>query len=331
MALAQTSNQISLDFSETHNVVVIAVPEEPAALKVDLLNLQVKGNDLRQDLTGRRLQAGNALGWEFSSFIYPHGSPTNSKDLRESMFNDLRKGAAKNGYKLEQVKQYERGSIAMLEYTIEKFKGMEVRQKNVFGYLVSGNLGLDFHLSKLGFKPEDQKFLDSFVDGISLLETYEPDSKTQFGYGSLYYLRKDWANAARHLQKALDSERSNPTFSKTDWRVLVDNLGMAYGISGDLQKSKSTFEYGVTADPKYPMFHYNLACYYGESNDLEHAIEELKIAFQNRSNGIAGEGMPDPRKDDSFKRFLSNPKFQALSKEICPQSVGSDGGYVCTQ
>jgi tetratricopeptide (TPR) repeat protein len=144
-------------------------------------------------------------------------------------------------------------------------------------------------------------------------------------------MQKDWGRATRHLQKALDLERNQRTLSPTEWRVLVDNLGMAYGISGDLPKSKSTLEYGVKEDPKYPMFHYNLACYYGESNDLEHAMEELKTTFLNRSNGIHGEGIPDPRKDNSFRRFLNDPKFQALSKDLCPRSSSSEGRYVCSE
>ena len=331
VAAAQASNQITLDFPETHNVLVLTVPEEPAALKVDLLNLQVKGNDLRQDLSGRRLQAGNKLGWEFSSFLYPRGTPSNSKELRESMLENQRKGAEKAGYKLEQVKQYERGPIAMLEYNIETFKGAPVHQKNVFGYLISGSLGLDFHLSKIAFQSEDQKFMDSFVGGISLLENYEPDSKTQFGYGSIYYLQRNWPKAITHLQKALDAERRKATLAPDEWRVLVDNLGMAYGISGDLAKSKSTFEYGIAADPRYPMFHYNMACYYGESNDMDHALQELKAAFDNRSHVIAGEGMPDPRQDDSFRNFLKDPKFQTATQQMCPKSSDSGQGYVCSQ
>ena len=62
---------------------------------------------------------------------------------------------------------------------------------------------------------------------------------------------------------------------------MVDNLGMAYGISGDLKKAKDTFEYGLSKDPKYPMFNYNMACTFAEMNDVDKAISYLQQAFQN--------------------------------------------------
>jgi tetratricopeptide (TPR) repeat protein len=97
---------------------------------------------------------------------------------------------------------------------------------------------------------------------------------------------------------------------------MVDNLGMAYGISGDLKKAKETFEYGLSKDPKYPMFHYNMACTYAEMNDVDQAIMYLKKAFENKENMIKGEKFPDPWRDDSFQRFMNNDKFVNALKEM---------------
>jgi len=98
--------------------------------------------------------------------------------------------------------------------------------------------------------------------------------------------------------------------------VLVDNLGMAYGITGDLDKAKETFEYGISKDPDYPLFYYNLACTYGEKKDMDKAIEYLKLAFDRRENMIPGERMPNPATDSSFKQFMQNEKFRAALKEL---------------
>jgi tetratricopeptide (TPR) repeat protein len=91
--------------------------------------------------------------------------------------------------------------------------------------------------------------------------------------------------------------------------VLIDQLGMAYGISGDLARSKSVFEYGISKDPDYPMFYYNLACGYGEQNDKANALVFLRKAFDRKANSIKGERMPDPLSDDSFRNFVSDPAF----------------------
>ena len=147
-------------------------------------------------------------------------------------------------------------------------------------------------------------------------EKPNPQTMEYLRKGSAFYLQRDYKKAIPPYQKALDLEKEKPTLEKTLWRVLVDNLGMAYGISGDLKKAKETFEYGLTKDPKYPMFHYNMACTYAEMNDPDKAIIYLKQAFEFKENMIRGEAMPDPWTDDSFQRFMSNDKFVNALKEL---------------
>jgi len=134
--------------------------------------------------------------------------------------------------------------------------------------------------------------------------------------GSAAYLKQDYKNAIKFYSKALELEKKEPTLEKNIWRVVVDNLGMSYGISGDNKKAKEIFEYGLSKDDKYPMFYYNLACAHAEMNDLDSAIKNLRLAVQYIENMIPGENLPDPRTDDSFKRFLQNEKFQKAMKEM---------------
>ena len=134
--------------------------------------------------------------------------------------------------------------------------------------------------------------------------------------GSAYYLKHDFENAIGPYQKALDLEKEKRTLDDTLWKVLIDNLGMSYGITGDLDKAKEIFEYGISKEPDYPMFYYNMACTYGEKEDMEKAIEYLKLAFDRRENMIAGESIPNPATDSSFKRFMKNEKFKAALKEL---------------
>ncbi len=136
------------------------------------------------------------------------------------------------------------------------------------------------------------------------------------GEGSALFSKGDYQGAIKPYQKALDLEDKNPTLEKSIWRVLVDNLGMAYGISGDLKKAKATFEYGLSKDPDYPMFHYNMACTFAEMNDEDQTIAYLRSAFKNKENMIAGEVMPNPATDDSFARFMKDEKFLNAIKEI---------------
>jgi tetratricopeptide (TPR) repeat protein len=143
-----------------------------------------------------------------------------------------------------------------------------------------------------------------------------PTSKDLFGKGSLFFLRGDYGNAAIYYQQALDLEKKKPQLPPNQWHVLVDNLAMAYGIPGNLKRSKETLEYGLSKDPTYPNFYYTLACVYAEMNDLDQALSNLRTAFKYRENLIPGERMPDPRKDDSFKRFKNDERFQKLMASL---------------
>jgi hypothetical protein len=49
------------------------------------------------------------------------------------------------------------------------------------------------------------------------------------------------------------------------------------------------FNYGVSIDPNYPLFYYNIACLYGGKDDVENAISYLQKAFANKAHVIPGE------------------------------------------
>jgi len=112
--------------------------------------------------------------------------------------------------------------------------------------------------------------------------------------GSYYYVKHDFKRAIGPYQKALDLEKENRTLDKTIWKVLIDNLGMAYGITGDLDKAKDTFKYGISKDADYPLFYYNMACTYGEMKDMDNAIKYLELAFDRRENIIPRRAYAKP-------------------------------------
>ncbi len=144
-------------------------------------------------------------------------------------------------------------------------------------------------------------------------ETASPSSLDLFRSGSKYYIQNKFAEAIGPYQRAVDLEKQDPKLDKILWRVLVDNLGMAYGVTGDLKRAKETLEHGLSKDPTYSMFHYNLACTYAEMGDLDGTMNSLKNAYTYRANHNPGEHMPDPRTDSSFQRFMKNDTFLKFS------------------
>jgi tetratricopeptide (TPR) repeat protein len=192
------------------------------------------------------------------------------------------------------------------------------------------DLCAEVHISKTEFKLDDQRLFEQVLSGIELsLDKLNPDSKVTpsatdqapdaehyFAEGSKSYLRQEYAAAADYYPKGLILSKQKHTLSKNHFRVLVDNLGMAYEISGKLDEAKATFEYGVTQDPDIHMFYYNLACAYGEMNKMDEALVQLRVANKYKANMIPGEIFPDPLKDDSFRFFINNQTFVSAIREM---------------
>lgn len=146
--------------------------------------------------------------------------------------------------------------------------------------------------------------------------------KTSLEYaaeGSRYYIDGEYKKAIPPYQKALDLEKQERKLEKKFWFVLVDNLAIAYGITGDIKKSMAVLEYGIKLEPTYPMFYYNMACGYGELGDEDNAIKNLRLAFKYKANMIEGERFPNPETDSSFKKFREGEKFKKAIAEMKAQ------------
>jgi tetratricopeptide (TPR) repeat protein len=197
---------------------------------------------------------------------------------------------------------------------------------NIRAEWVSAGTWIDLHISASSDSAaENQRNLENLLARIEVREkaTNETpaanaasESMKLLEEGSRSYVKHDYRAAIGPYAKALELEKKQVTLDKTLWHVLIDNLGMAYGISGDLKRAKETFEYGLSQDKTYPMFYYNLACTYAEMSDVDRAIANLRLAFQYKANVLPGEQVPDPRLDDSFQRFAESGRFNHALREM---------------
>ena len=135
--------------------------------------------------------------------------------------------------------------------------------------------------------------------------------------GDALFNKGQYDKAIAPYSKALEMVKTNRyLLSETNWRILVDNLGVSYANTGRLQNAKETFEYGISRNPTYPLFYYYIACFHAEMNDMDNTLAYLKQAFAYKWNVIAGEKMPDPRGNPCFRRFLSNEQFLGSLNEL---------------
>jgi tetratricopeptide (TPR) repeat protein len=119
-------------------------------------------------------------------------------------------------------------------------------------------------------------------------------------YAHLYlahslYFQREYADSIAEYERALELTEHTGELAPAERRIAIDQLGMAYGLSGRLLEARTVFEHAIARDPGYAPFHYNLACTHAELKDLERALSALERAVAAEP---LPEGLPNPRDDD---------------------------------
>lgn len=303
------------------HIAKIGIPNVKGTLEINVgpVDFQTR---VRPDGKEVQLRAmGRADNLQITAFLQNVTFPASAEKCRDEWWPGTKKAIAIQRDDLQE--SVVKGGIVRVEYIIPEFKGTKVQQKNIHAYLGSGNLCAEIHLSKASFQPEDEKLFDQVLENTKLLADEdapaqeEPsEAQTYFGQGSKFFLQQNYPEAAAAYEKALTLEKQKRTLSQNYFRVLVDNLGMSYGISGKLPQAKATFEYGISQDPEYPMFYYNMACAYGEMGKMNDSIAQLRLFYKYKANMIPGESLPDPMRDDSFRYFVDNKSFVDAVREM---------------
>ena len=217
--------------------------------------------------------------------------------------------------KIQDVRFSRSGDLEVMRYMVPEFLGQRVNQESLFGCQFYDGVYIDLHVSKVNYAATDEPLFAEVLAAMRIAKAGRSSAEL-VGQASRLYLEHNYKGAIGPYAQALELEKMNPTLERPLWYVVIDNLGMSYGITGDLQKAKETFEYGVSKDPKYPLFYYNLACTYAEMGDAASAADYLRKAFEYKVNVLPGESMPDPRTDDSFRTLMKNKEFRELAEEL---------------
>ncbi len=134
--------------------------------------------------------------------------------------------------------------------------------------------------------------------------------------GHALFRQEKYADAVGPYEREKSLDEKQKKLGRTDVRVLTDQLVMAYGMSGQIQRVHALLDSAIQKDPDYPLNYYNRACAFAEEGDKPKMIAALKQAFARKRNMTPGEEMPDPRTDSSFQRFTSDPDFTKLMRDL---------------
>jgi predicted Zn-dependent protease len=160
------------------------------------------------------------------------------------------------------------------------------------------------------------KFAEAERDFREITKRDPSSAFAQAYLGHALFRQEKYAEAVAPYEAARDLEEHGTKLTSDQHRILIDQLAMSYGISGDLKKAHSLLETAIGQDPEYPLNYYNLACAFAEEGEKEKALANLSLAFQHKDNVLKGEKMPDPRSDSSFQKYVRDDAFIELMKEL---------------
>src|SRR5205823_5600043 len=123
-----------------------------------------------------------------------------------------------------------------------ELEGKPILQKNVDYYFVFRDRWIDLHASMVLPKAADAELFTTLDRTLKArADAVAPAGSSELmallGEGSARYLGRDYAAAIAAYSKALEIQKAKPTLSRELSRTLIDDLGMAYGMSGDFQRA----------------------------------------------------------------------------------------------
>ena len=201
--------------------------------------------------------------------------------------------------------------IALAEYEQEK-------DANPFHYVrrafvASGDLCADISIS--GGNKVMVDTTEPLLHSLVFDPMRPPDFFSKFRYATILYDHQAFGAAAPVYASALTLV--DGVSDSLKWRrVTTDQASMAYGIAGDVKRSREINETAIAHDPSYPLYYYNLACADAEQGNASAARKHLQQAFDRRANSLPGEKMPDPTQDDSIVKLKSDKSFWSFVQTL---------------
>lgn len=241
-------------------------------------------------------------------FLFPEKAPLTSAKCLDGVIGPEKKNTP--SLKItgaDQISQPGSLPVSLVSFTA-KGEGDKTLY-TVRGFVASGDICGDLEIYSYAPLSLQDSNLKKIFSSLRLDEKYTPQFSDLFLYAQILYQHHMYGAAAPVYEKALSKLNEDSSSTKTMKRVITDQAGMSYGMSGNISKARAIFEKAAAADPDYPLYYYNLACADAEEKNLAGAKKHLQEAFDRKANVIPGESMPDPTQDDSFLPYRNNKEF----------------------
>jgi len=129
-----------------------------------------------------------------------------------------------------------------------------------------------------------------------------------YNEGNKFLKQNNWEEAIKNYKMAL---RHNKSFDET-----YINLSTAYLIGKQFEAALKTLNALQAINPKHPLLHYNLACYYSLTEKIALGLESLEFAVANGFNNIQ-----ILKRDPDLENLRHDPKFKKLQKSLLAKNT----------
>jgi hypothetical protein len=187
-------------------------------------------------------------------FLFPDQAPLTSAKCRDGVINPEKKSDP--SLKIQSTSELAHSGehpVSLVNYTSQGSDGKAVYM--VRGFVATSDIcgDLEFY-SESPITAEDGE-LKRVFDTYKLDEKYTPTFRDVLLYGQILYRAQMYKAAAPVFETALTLlPQSQEMDQMTMKRVVTDQAGMAYGMSGDINKARSIFEKAIVEDPGYPLY-----------------------------------------------------------------------------
>ena len=238
-------------------------------------------------------------------FRYSEEAPLTSEKCRDSIMRHVQQDESPIKIESQAVLHGKNPPIALVQYSQTSASGQWYR---VRAFVATTDLCSDIEFSSQHPLTSDQPGIQQALASIVFDPDAKPSFRDVFSYASVLFDHKMMKAAATFYEQSLTLLPPNDPTSK--WRrVATDQAVMAYGIAGDLDKSRALAEHAIQIDPDYSLNYYNLACADAEAANAKQAKVHLQQAFERKDHVIPGESLPDPTQDDSIQKLQQDKPF----------------------
>jgi CRISPR/Cas system-associated protein endoribonuclease Cas2 len=164
-ALAQKANGAKLE---------VTMVNEPWTVGFDIKDFSVKENRLQPDGRVYLLAENEKTMVTLSVYLERVQGSASASGCQETQKARLDE---KVEYRREKIETRQSADMEIVEYTIPEFGGVPVQQRNLFACLPKDDVYVDIHLSKVLFKPAEERLFTEILNSVHFLPKSAADTK----------------------------------------------------------------------------------------------------------------------------------------------------------